>query len=477
MSLDFFILMKQEVFLTLIIFVLLTLRVLFRSKENATVIHFTNFLLLANFVLGFLGNRDGELFSGMFHTNGILAVEKSILNLGTLIISMQAFDWLKNHKHVFEFYILLLCTLLGMFFMISSNNFLMFYLGLELSSIPLAALVNFDLDKLRSSEGAVKMILSSAFASGIMLFGISILYGTTGTLNFTEMQPYLTGNKLQLLGFIFIFSGFAFKLSSVPFHLWTADEYEGAPVSITSYLSVISKGSVVFVLVSVLYSLFRNWEGVWYNVLFFSIVLTITVGNLFAIRQDNLKRFLAFSSITQVGYILLGMTAGNAMGTASSVYFMIVYVFSNLGAFGVIALVSAQTGRESINDLKGFYANNKLLSWVMALSLFSLAGIPPTAGFFGKMFLVTAGASRGNFILVGIAVLNMVISLYYYLRVVKAIFVDKNEDPLPKLNGSLSLNIALVICVLGILAVGFAGGSFEYIHSLVAQVPPVVDRK
>jgi NADH-quinone oxidoreductase subunit N len=349
----------------------------------------------------------------------------------------------------------------------------MFFLGLELSTIPLAALVNFDLERLRSSEGAVKMILSSAFASGIMLFGISMLYGTTGTLNFAEMAPFLTGTRLQVLAFIFIFSGFAFKLSAVPFHLWTADVYEGAPVPVTAYLSVISKGSIVFVFISVLYTLFGNWSGLWYNMLFVTILLTITIGNLFAMRQDNLKRFLAFSSITQVGYILLGMSAGNGFGTSSTIYFMIVYVFSNLGVFGVISLVSAQTGRESISDYRGFYANNKALSWVMALGLFSLAGVPPTAGFFGKMFLVTAGAGRGNYWLVAVASLNMVVSLYYYLRVVKAIFVDKNEGPIGAVKGNASVNIALAVCVLGVLAAGVASGSFEYISSLVnAGVAP-----
>jgi NADH-quinone oxidoreductase subunit N len=471
MSADLFILMKSEWALMLIIFGLLFLKVWEGIKSQETVLQIANILLVINFALGFCCNHTGVLFSGMFHTNAVLALEKDILNLGTLIICLQAYDWLKTHKHALEFYILLLSTLLGMFFMISSGNFLMFYLGLELSTIPLAALVNFDLERIRSSEAAVKMILSSAFASGIMLFGISMLYGTTGTLNFTEMIPYLAGSKLQLLAFVFIFSGFAFKLSSVPFHLWTADVYEGAPVPVTAYLSVISKGSIVFVFVSVLYTLFHNWAELWYNMLFVSIILTIVVGNLFAMRQENMKRFLAFSSITQVGYILLGMSAGNEWGTSSSIYFMIVYVFSNLGVFGVVSLVSAHANKENISDYKGFYANNKGLSWVMALSLFSLAGIPPTAGFFGKMFLVTAGAGKGNYILVSIAALNMVVSLYYYLRVVKAIFVDKNEEPIARIKGSMSVNIALAICVLGVLGAGIASGSFEYIYSLVTAPP------
>jgi NADH-quinone oxidoreductase subunit N len=459
--------MKSEWSLTLIIFILLTLKIWDGLKDNVTWLHITNILLLLNFVLGFLFNATGELYNGMYHTNNIIFLEKNILNFGTLLISLQAFDWLKTHKHVSEFYILLLTTLLGMFFMISSGNFLMFYLGLELASIPLAALVNFDLEKLKSSEAAVKMILSSAFASCIMLFGISMLYGTTGTLSFIELPQLIVGGGLQILSLLFIFSGFAFKISSVPFHLWTADVYEGAPVTVTAYLSVISKAAVVFVFISVLHTLFANFESMWYNILFLTIVLTITVGNLFAIRQDNIKRFLAFSSITQVGYILLGLSAGNQMGTTATIYFLMVYIFSNLGAFGVIGLVSAHAQKENISDYKGFYKTNPFLGWIITISLFSLAGIPPTAGFFGKMFLVTAGASHGNYILVIIAALNMIVSLYYYLRVVKAIFIDPNETPIEKISGSFSAKLGLIICMIGMVASGFASVIYEYINNLI----------
>lgn len=466
MSIDFFILMKSELSLTLIIFILLILKVWDGIKDNSTWLHIANFLLLLNFAVGFISSADGMLFNGMFHTNNILVLEKSILNFGTLIISLQAFDWLKSHKHVPEFFILLLTTLLGMFFMMSSGNFLMFYLGLEIASIPLAALANFDLEKLKSSEAAVKMILLSAFSSCIMLFGISLLYGSTGTLSFAELPAHIGGGHLQILALIFVFVGFAFKLSSVPFHLWTADVYEGSPVSVTSYLSVISKAAIVFVFISVLGPLFLNFQGMWYNMLFLSIVLTITVGNLFAIRQDNIKRFLAFSSIAQAGYILLGLSAGNQMGTSATIYFLLVYIFSNLGAFGVIGIVSALAKKENISDYKGFYKTNKLLSWVLTISLFSLAGIPPTAGFFGKMFLVTAGASHGNYILVIIASLNMIVSLYYYLRVVKAMFVDPNEIPIEKLNASFSAKLGLIICLTGIVVIGFASFIYDYINSL-----------
>lgn len=463
---DFYILMKQELLLALILFILIFLKLGKGTWKNESVLGLVNFLLLINFVSGFFMNETGELFNGMFRTCNTIALEKNILNLGTLIISMQAFTWLKNHKHLLEFYMLMLSTLIGMFFMISSGNLLMFYLGLELSTIPLAALSNFDLEKRKSSEAAMKMIMSSAFSSGILLFGISMLYGATGTLSFSELAQHTDVSNLQRFAFILLFTGFAFKMSAVPFHLWTADVYEGSPVAVTSYLSVISKGAIIFVFVSVLYTVFKPIGQLWYNVLYLTSVLTMIVGNLFAVRQNNLKRFLAFSSIAQVGFILIGISGSSQMGMASVIYFILIYVFSNLGAFGVISLVSAMTGKESMDDYKGFYKTNPLLSWVLTISLFSLAGIPPTAGFFGKLFLLTAGAGKGNYILITIAALNMIISLYYYLKVVKAIFMDKNDQPIEKLKTDMLPKIALVICVAGIIVIGFVSEIYNYIYDI-----------
>jgi NADH-quinone oxidoreductase subunit N len=467
MGKEFFILMKPELGLMLIIFLLLFLKIWDGIKEKTTLLSIVNVLLLLNFAAGFFCNEEGTLFSGMYHTTDVIVLEKNILAFGTLLISLIAWDWLKKHEHMLEFYILVLSTLLGMNFMLSSGNFMILYLGLELATIPLAALCNFDLDKLKSSEAALKMILSSAFASCILLFGVSMVYGTTGTLSFSEISAHLDGGMLQILAFIFIFTGFAFKLSIVPFHFWTADVYEGSPVAVTSYLSVISKGAIVFVFVTTLTNLFSALGSHWYTMLVICIVLTITVGNLFAMRQDNLKRFLAFSSITQVGYILIGLTNESIAGSASAIYFMVVYIFSNLAAFGVISMVSEQTGKEYISDFNGFYKNNKVTAWVLALAMFSLAGIPPTAGFFGKMFLVTAGAAKGNYLLIAFAALNMVVSLFYYLRVVKAIFINPNENPVEKIKASFPVKIALGVCMLGIIATGFYSGIYDYIVSML----------
>lgn len=464
---DFLFLMKAELLITVIIFLLLFMKLGSKSLSNSSLLNIINALLLVNFTAGFFYIPEGELFGDMFRTNELITMEKNFLNLGTLIISLQSWHWLKEHKHITEFYLLLLSTLLGMFFMLSSGNLLMFYLGLELSTIPLAALSNFDLEKRKSSEAAFKFIISSAFSSGLLLFGISLLYGATGTLNFAMLASTMTSEPLLILGFILLLAGFAFKISAVPFHLWTADVYEGSPIAVTSYLSVISKGAVLFVLITVLYNVFTPISGTWYNMIFILAVATMVIGNLFALRQQNMKRFLAFSSIAQVGFILVGITSQRDTGSAAVIYFVLVYIFSNLGAFGVVALVSSITGKENMSDYKGFYKTNPYLSWALAISLFSLAGVPPMAGFFAKYFLLFAGAMNGNYILVVIAALNIVVALFYYLKVIKTIFMDSNDHPVEKIKSSWQPRLAMAICIGGILVTGIFSGAYNYIYSLV----------
>src|SRR5258706_12274196 len=462
---DFLILMKSELVITIIIFVLLFIKIGTEMK-NEFMLSLMQSLLLANLIIGFVFNKEGSLFDGMFHTGTLIAFQKSILNLGVYLISLLCADWMKKSRHLPEFFILMLSALLGMFFLISSGNLLIFYLSLELATIPVAALANFDLDKKISSEAAMKMILSSAFSSGILLFGISLMYGATGTISFASLPSHLNGSSLQVLAFVFLFTAFAFKLSVVPFHLWTADVYEGAPVAVTSFLSVISKGSIVFIFITTLYNAFRYYADLWYNVLFLSAVITMTLGNFVALRQQNMKRFLAFSSIAQVGFILIGISGSSSLGTTSAVYFILIYVFSNLGAFGVVQMISSLTGKERIDDYKGLYKTNPFLTWILTLSLFSLAGIPPTAGFFGKLFLLTAGASQGNYVLITIAALNMIISLYYYLKVVRAMFMDANENPVERIKGSTPANAALIICAIGIVVVGLISSIYDYINNI-----------
>ena len=468
-DLCFLIAMKFEMMLTLILFILLIIKIDGRAS-NGFVLNLVNGLLVLNLGLGLFGNESKHVFGEMFRTSPLLVIEKSVLNLAVLLISLFSAVWLKNHKHMPEFFMLLLSSLLGFYFMMSSGNLLMFYLGLELSTIPLAALCNFDLEKKVSSEAAMKMIMSSAFSSAILLFGISMIYGTTGTLQFSEIPMMLNGSQLQVLGFVLIFTGFAFKLSVVPFHLWTADVYEGSPIAVTAYLSVVSKGAMAFVFITALYAVFGAMAMTWYYMMAISAAVTITVGNLFAIRQQNLKRFFAFSSIAQVGYLLIAIGSASQIGVASVIYFILIYVFTNLAAFAIISIISSKTGKETVNDYKGLYASNPALALVMALALFSLAGIPPTAGFFGKLFLLTSGAQVGSWWLIIIASLNLVVSLYYYLRIVRAMFVDTNNEPLEKISLTSSVFVSLALCVIGILILGFVSRTFDVIYQYAANL-------
>ncbi len=462
------ILMHQEILLTLLALFIIVLEIGFHERGRDIIITLTVILFGVITVAGFLPSGQGELFGGMYRTNPLLASMKNILNVAMFIIMMQSVRWLRmdqNRERSSEFFLLLISTLIGMDFMISSGDFLMFYIGLELATIPATALAAFDRSSNNSAEAGIKFIFSSALSTGVLLYGISLIYGTTGSIYFIDVAANFGNSSLQILGFIFFIAGMGFKISLVPFHLWTADVYEGSPVNITAYLSVISKGAAVFILVLMLYKVFGVIEKTWENILYILAVVTMTIANLFAMRQENLKRFLAFSSIAQAGFILLGMMGANQAGLSSVVYFMLVYVFTNLAAFGVVSAISFETGKETISSYNGLYRTNPLLSLTMMLALFSLAGIPPVAGFFGKFFLFQSAASKGFYILVLIAVLNATVSLYYYLRVIKAMFIDKNESPIAFFKSDVVTRLSLVICVSGIFLIGFFGFIYEYIFS------------
>lgn len=469
MSSGNFLLMRHELLLIVAALMVLIAEIFRDQSKNGKVSLFPVILFGVIMIIGFIPSQSGSLFGGMYVTDGTRLIMKNILNIGTFLVFTQSITWLKKEENADktnEYFILLLSTLIGMNFMISAGHFLIFYIGIELAIIPIAALAAYERYKNKSAEAGIKLILSSALSSGILLYGLSMIYGTTGSLYFNEVAAHYSNANLQILAFIFFFAGMAFKISIVPFHLWTADVYEGSPVNITSYLSVISKGASIFILMIILFTVFPVIMATWQKTLFVTAVLTMTVANLFAIRQQNLKRFLAFSSISQAGYILLGLIGGNQLGMTSVMYYILVYVFSNLGAFGVVAAISNASGKENIDDYNGLYKTNPKLSLVMTLALFSLAGIPPVAGFFGKFFLFTAAAQKGFYLLVFIAVLNTIISLYYYLLIVKAMFIVKNDNPVEAFKSDVSTKLALGICIAGIVITGFASIIFEMMRNL-----------
>ncbi len=373
-----------------------------------------------------------------------------------------------------EFYELLLVTLFGMYLMISGRHFLLFIIGLESASLPLAAMVALDKNRYESHEAAVKYILTAVFSSAIFMMGLSFVYGLTGSMYFNDIYFALTSQQslLLIMAIAFVIAGIGFKLSLVPFHLWTADVYQGAPTSVTSYLSVISKGATAFAFLVVLSQVFGAlYSQVWEWMLYALIILTITIGNLFAIRQRNMKRFLAFSSISQAGYIMLGVIAYNAMGVAALMYYVLVYIFSNLAAFGVIGAIENASGKVSMDDYKGLYKTNPRLSVAMMLAMFSLAGIPPFAGFFSKFFIFTGAINQGSvaiYVLVLIALINTIVSLYYYLLVVKAMFISEDECKIANFRSAFSERLGLWITVGGILVLGIVSYFYSSLLDLTA---------
>ncbi|MBT8264487.1 MAG: NADH-quinone oxidoreductase subunit N [Eudoraea sp.] len=465
-----FLVLRQEISLLILVLLLIIVEIFIPNNKKSAVVDLAILLFGIHTLAGFYPMGDSDLFGGMFRTNPLIHFFKNILNLGVLIVLLQAADWIKEkilvQKKGTEFFVLLFSSLLGLYFMISSGDFLMFYLGLELSTLPLAALAAFEITKLKSSEAGIKLILSSALASGITLFGITMLYATSGSIYFEVITDIISATNLTVLGMVLFFAGLGFKISLVPFHFWTADVYEGAPISIASYLSVISKGAAVFILMIVLFTVLKPLIDLWEDMVYVMAILTMFVGNLFALRQQNMKRFLAFSSIAQAGFILLGLITGTQLGTATVVYFVMIYIFSNLAAFGVVQAISLQTGKENMKDYEGLYRTNPKLSLVMMLGLFSLAGIPPVAGFFGKFFLFTAAASNGYYFLVFLAVVNVTISLYYYLLVVRAMFLRTSDSAIPYFKNKSYMRLGLIITVLGILLLGVYSPIYDYIYSL-----------
>ena len=450
------------------------------ERKNSVLSKMTAALLICQMLL-MTTVAPAEAFGGMYVASHAANVMKIILTLGTLIVVIMAQSWIENEakKYSGEFYLLVLSTLLGMFIMTSSGNFLLFFLGLETASVPMACLVALDKYKKNSAEGAAKYILTATFSSGVMLFGLSFVYGSVGTLYFDDIMQrmtYFATFKSQvpmlIMGLVFFFSGLGFKLSLVPFHFWTADTYEGAPTPVTGYLSVVSKGAAAFALMVILMKVFAPLTMYWEYMLYIVIVLSITVANLFAIRQSELKRFMAFSSISQAGYIMLAVIGASQTGMAALMYYVLVYVVANMAVFTVISTVEQNNGGTTMmSSYDGLYQTNPKLAFLMTLALFSLAGIPPFAGMFSKFFVFMAAAEQGSFwayFVVFIALINTVVSLYYYLLIVKAMYIKQTDSPLPAFKTDMNTRVALAVCTAGIVLFGICSCIYDYLFAASA---------
>lgn len=435
-------------------------------------------LMFAHILINLFPIETHTVFGGMYIATPAIGVIKTILAFGTLIVLIQSKEWLSRPDTAFkegEFYLLVIATLLGMNMMVSANHFLLFFLGLEMASVPMACLVAFDKYRHDSAEAGAKFILTAIFSSGVMLYGISFIYGAVGTLYFEDIATQLTATPFTILGMVFFFSGLGFKISLVPFHFWTADSYQGAPTTVTGYLSVVSKGAAAFALCTILMKVFAPMVLYWQYLLYIVIVLSITVANLFAIRQTNLKRFMAFSSISQAGYIVLAIVGNSTLSVTALSFYVLIYVVANMSVFTIISAVEEHNnGTVMMDSYNGFYQTNPKLAFLMTLALFSLGGIPPFAGMFSKFFIFMAAVQDADlstsvgawaYIVLFIALINTVISLYYYLLIVKAMYIKKSDNPLPTFKSHTNTKLALAVCTAGVVLFGVCYMVFDWIHA------------
>lgn len=428
--------------------------------------------MLAHILVNICPTESASVFGEMYVTSPMIGVVKTILAFGTLIVFIQARTWLSRPDSTFkegEFYMLIISTLLGMNMMVSANHFLLFFLGLEMASVPMACLVAFDKYRHNSAEAGAKFILTATFSSGVMLYGLTFIYADAGSLYFNEVAKNLSATPMTLMGMVFFFSGLGFKISLVPFHFWTADTYQGAPTTITGYLSVVSKGAAAFTLCTILMHVFGALMQQWQYLLGIVIVLSITIANLFAIRQTELKRFMAFSSISQAGYIMLAVMGNSGMGVTALTYYILVYVVANMSVFTIISAIEERNnGVTDMDAYNGLYSTNPKLAFLMTLALFSLGGIPPFAGMFSKFFVFMAALEQGSawaYLIVFIALINTVISLYYYLLIVKSMYINKSENPLPAFKSDCNTRLALAICTLGVALFGVCSYVYDWIFA------------
>lgn len=405
----------------------------------------------------------------------------TLLFVGIGIVSvLLSWDYLKRTAlNQGEYYALICFSTLGMIFMAAANDLMMIFLGLELMSIALYVLAGFRKNRFESNEAALKYFLLGAFATGFLLYGIALIYGTTGTTNLTRIGGFLVASPvldtpLLAVGALLLFIGFAFKVSLVPFHMWTPDAYEGAPTTATAFMSAGAKAAGFAGLVRVAMAALPAVTPDWTQLLTALAILTMTVGNVTAILQSNLKRMLAYSSIAHAGYVLLGVVAGGSAGAAAVLFYLAVYSVMNLGAFGIVSLMGKGSDeRVRVQELAGVGFSRPWLGLAMAVFMLGLAGIPPTAGFLGKFYLFRAALAEGHLLLVVVAVLNSVIAVYYYLRPVVVMYMTQPDAEALEVSTALPATLALAALViatfwLGVLPAPLADAA---LHSVLAVFP------
>ena len=420
-----------EVFLSLSIFSILMLGVFIKKSFNL-IFNLTSIIIIVTIVIILNSPFSAEkIFLDSFIRDNFSNFFKILILISSLFVLNSSKTFIHDNKiDKFEYPIIILISILGMFFMISSNDLILFYLGLELQSLALYILASIDRDNLRSSESGIKYFVLSALSSGLLLYGCSLLYGFTGSTNFEIIANKLDNENVgAIFAMVFILVGLAFKVSAVPFHMWTPDVYEGAPTSITSFFAVVPKIAGLALLIKFMFVPFSRILREWQTIMIFISIASMILGAVAAIVQKNIKRLLAYSSIGHIGYALAGVATGSTSGYASSVIYITIYVVMNIGAFSCLYLMKKDGAyKENIEDLSGVSKKHPILAIALLIILFSLAGIPPLGGFFAKFYVFKAVLEQEMYLLAITGLLTTVISAFYYLRIIKIIYFDEKSN-------------------------------------------------
>ncbi len=416
-----------EIFLSLSIFSILMVGVFLKKSFNI-IFNLTSLIIIITIAIILTSsNVEEKIFLDSFMRDAFSNYFKILILLSTLFVLNSSKNFIVDNKlDKFEYPIIILLSILGMFFMVSSNDLILFYLGLELQSLALYILASIDRDNLRSTESGIKYFVLSALSSGLLLYGCSLLYGFTGSTNFDLIESQLTKeNTGAVFAMVFILVGLAFKVSAVPFHMWTPDVYEGAPTSITSYFAVVPKVAGLALLIKFMSIPFSNILLEWQTIVIFISIASMILGAIAAMVQKNFKRLLAYSSIGHIGYALAGVATGSISGYQSAIVYISIYVIMNIGAFSCLYLLKKDGQyRENISDLSGISKKHPLLAISLLIILFSLAGVPPLGGFFAKFYVFVAVLEREMYALAIIGLLTTVMSAFYYLKIIKTIYFD-----------------------------------------------------
>jgi NADH-quinone oxidoreductase subunit N len=451
-------LMAPELWLTLLSCVVLGIDFIWPRfpKHGLTLISIGGMSLIILELIGYWATgKSGSLFGGMFVLDPFAIFFKVFILVSTIFVALASMDYLKRIPFFRgEYDYLLLFSALGMMFMVSANDFLSFFITLEFSTFGFYILVTYLRDDLKSNEAGIKYFILGVLTAALTIYGISLVYGATGTILFSELANVKPALSVGLIvGLLFIFVGLGYKLGAAPFHAWVPDVYEGAPTPVTMFLSIAPKGAALALFLRVAFDTFRDLRGDWSWFIASIAILSMTYGNVVAIAQKNMKRLLAYSGIAQVGNILIGMAAGSKMGGDSMLFYILTYLFANVGAFVVVIAYSNLTQRDDIDDLAGLARRSPTLGFAMLIFLLSLAGVPPLAGFIAKIYIFAAAINQHLIFLVVIGLINIIISMYYYLIVVKKVYTIEPSDPSP-IPMSLPIRLVLYACMAGVILLG-----------------------